>query len=368
MKIGVLKEIKQNENRVALTPAGAKELIQEGHEILIQKNAGLGSGLSDDAYKKSGATLKNTPQEITQEAGLILKIKEPTEQEYALFPENQIIFTYFHFASSKQLTDAMLKSNTICIAYETVEKDNQLVLLDPMSEVAGKMSAQVGAQYLAKPPGKGTLISAVSGVEPANVIVIGAGSAGLPAMQVAAAMGANVTVLEIDDKRIAQLKETVPENVQVKKSTSETIATLAKEADVIIGAVLLPGGKAPIVLTEEIVKSMAPGSVLVDISIDQGGCFATSKPTSHANPIYEKHGVIHYCVTNMPAAYPRTSTFALTSATLSYVKELAKHGIKALKKDPALQKGLNIYKGKITNKALADSFGMEYTPVEEALL
>lgn len=363
MIVGVLKEIKDNENRVALTPKGTSALVGAGHTVLVENSAGLGSGLEDAEYEKKGAQIVSTPEEICKTAELILKIKEPLPQEYALFNDKNALFTYFHFASRRQLTEAMLASNTTCIAYETVEgPNNSLPLLAPMSEVAGKMSALIGAYYLAKfNGGRGVLVSSVSGTKPAEVVVLGGGKVGAAAATIAAGIGADLTILEINDNRIAELKKQFP-NAKILKSNKENIASSVKAADILVGAVLVEGAAAPKLVTEEMVKSMRKGTVIVDVAIDQGGCIETSKPTSHSDPVYTKHGVVHYCVTNMPGAYPRTSTFALTAATLPYVLELANKGIiPALKANQGLFKGLNIYKGKVTHKGVAEAFDLPYT-------
>lgn len=367
MIVGVLKEIKNKENRVALTPSGAEKFVENGHEVLVEENAGTGSGFSDQEYTGKGAKIVSSPGKIANKAGLVLKIKEPLPQEHDYFHEDQLFFTYFHFASSEKLTRAMMERKVNCIAYETVEKDGMLPLLAPMSAVAGQMSTLVGANYLAKHNnGRGVLLSSVRGAPKARVLIIGAGSVGENALKNAVGLRANVTVLEKSEEKIEELKEKYPQ-AEFLFSTPETVEKEAQKCDLLIGAVLVPGAKAPKVVKEETVKKMKKGSVIVDVAIDQGGCIETSKPTSHQNPVFEKRGVIHYCVTNMPGAFPRTSTIALTNATLPYALELANKGISAVKENNALKKGLNLYKGKVVYKAVADAFDLPYTPVEEAL-
>ncbi|MFH1257249.1 MAG: alanine dehydrogenase [Candidatus Diapherotrites archaeon] len=369
MIVGCLKEIKENENRVALTPNGTGKLVAAGHKVLVEKNAGLGSGFSDEEYKNSGAEIISSPHEIAKTAELVLKIKEPLHQEYNFFNEKSTIFTYFHFASGEQLTNAMIESNATCIAYETVElPDRSLPLLAPMSEVAGKMSAIVAANYLAKPlGGRGILATGVKGVDPAKFLVLGGGIVGQNAAKIAAAMGANVSLLEINDEKIQQLKQELP-NVSIEKSSKESVEKLAKECDALIGGVLVTGAKAPKLVSKELVSQMKKGSVIVDVAIDQGGCIETSKATSHSKPVYEVDGVVHYCVANMPGAYPRTSTIAITNATLPYVLELANKGIKnALKENPALMKGLNMFRGKVTYKGVSDAFNIPFTEAEKII-
>jgi len=370
MIIGVPKEIKNNENRVAMTPAGAYAFCQAGHQVLIQKSAGLGSGIEDKEYNEAGATIIETAQEIFEKTDMIMKVKEPLASEYDLLKSGQILFTYLHFASSLELTKAMMKRNVICIAYETVQpEDGSLPLLAPMSEVAGKMAAQVAAYYLALPyGGRGVLMGGVPGVIPAKVVVVGGGVVGTHAAKVAAGMGANVTLFDININRLKYLDHILPKNITLLMSNQHNIEEETKTADAVIGAVLIPGAKAPKLVTEEMIKMMKPNSVIVDVAIDQGGCIATSKPTSHSNPVYKLHGVLHYCVTNMPGAFARTSTFALTNATLPYALKLANLGYKeALKKDNALAKGLNIINGKITYAPVAKAFDLECYSMEEAM-
>ena len=358
MKIGVVKEIKDKENRVALTPEGAKKIAAAGHAVLVEDSAGFNSGFSNEEYKNGGAKIVDT--ETAWSADLVVKVKEPMEQEYK-FLKNQIVFTYFHLAGvTKTLTEALLKNKTMAIAYETVEGSyGRLPLLAPMSAVAGNMAVQVGSYYLAKfNNGKGVLIGEVLGHFYGKVVIIGDGVVGRHAAKTAYGMGANTFVFGRHEERMDNLREFIGRKAHVLLSTPENIAEHVKDADLVIGAVLLPGAKAPWVVTEEMVKTMQEGSVIVDVSIDQGGCIETSKPTTHSNPVFVKHGVTHYCVTNMPGTYPRTSTMALTNATLPYVLNLADKGINALKEDKGFAKGLNTYNGFITYRPVAEALGM----------
>lgn len=362
MKIGVPKEIKNNENRVSLTPSGVYQLVSSGHSVFVQTTAGLGSGFSDEDYIKSGAAIVSTIEEA-YDADMVVKVKEPIEPEYKLIKENQIVFTYFHFASSLALTEAMVKSKSICIAYETVTlPDKSLPLLVPMSEVAGRMSIQEGAKYLEKPQqGKGILLGGVPGVKPANVLIIGGGVVGLQAAKVAAGMGAMVTVLDKNLSRLRYLSDILPANVTTVYSDEYTIRQLIKDTDLVVGAVLIPGAKAATVISRDMLKDMKPGTVLVDVSVDQGGCFETTKPTTHENPIYLVDDIVHYCVANIPGAVPMTSTMALTNATLPYITSVAEMGWeRACAEYPDLRSGLNIIKGDIVYKAVAEAFDMEY--------
>ncbi|MFH1224731.1 MAG: alanine dehydrogenase [Candidatus Diapherotrites archaeon] len=362
MNIGVLREIKDRENRVALTPEGAKKLAEAGHKVFFERKCGAGSGIHDHEYEAAGAQKISTPKEVVKKSDIIVKVKEPINDEPAYFDESKILFTYLHYASSRELTEAMLKSGAATIAYETIEgKDGRLPLLVPMSEVSGRMSAYIGAYYLMKHKGgKGVLMSGVTGVAPAKVVILGGGTAGSNAAMVACGTGADVTIFEINPKRIEELKKELPK-AKVVQSSQGAVSEAIKGADVLIGAVLVPGAKAPKVVSTEMVHSMQKGSVIVDIAIDQGGCIATSRPTSHSGPIFEVAGITHYCVTNMPGAFPRTSTYALTNVTLPYLMKLADKGLAALKDDPGLMLGLNTYKGKVTFKGVAEAFGMQYT-------
>jgi alanine dehydrogenase len=361
MKIGIPKEIKNNESRVALTPGGAKTLIQHGHEVYVETHAGENSGFADEQYVKAGAQILNTATEIFAVAEMIMKVKEPIRSEYKLIRPDQLLFTYFHFASEKELTLTMMESGAVCLAYETVEKaDRTLPLLIPMSEVAGRMSIQEGAKYLEKPKGgKGILLGGVPGVKPANVLVLGGGVVGTQAALMAAGLGAHVTIADISLPRLRYLSEIMPANVDTLMSSTHNIEDLLPHTDLVIGAVLIPGAKAPHLITHDMLKLMQPGSVLVDVAIDQGGCFETSHPTTHADPVYEVDGILHYCVANIPGAVPFTSTLALTNATLPYAVTLADMGWKqACAKFEDLQKGLNIVNGKVVCKAVADTFGL----------
>jgi len=370
MIIGIPKEIKNNENRVAITPPGVKAFCQAGHQIIIQKSAGLGSGIEDKEYNEAGAAIIETDKEVFEKAEMIMKVKEPLISEYDLLRAGQILFTYFHFASSLELTEAMMKRKVICITYETVQTDDGgLPLLAPMSEVAGKMAAQVAAYYLAAPyGGRGVLMGGVPGVSPAKVVVVGGGTVGTNAAKVAAGMGANVTLFDININRLKYLDDVLPKNITLLMSNQHNIEEEIKDADAVIGAVLIPGTKAPKLVTEEMIKKMKANSVIVDVAIDQGGCIATSKPTSHSDPVFKLHDVLHYCVTNMPGAFSRTSTFALTNATLPYGLEIANKGYKkAVKGNKALAKGLNVIDGKVTYKPVAKVFNLKYYPVEEVI-
>lgn len=370
MLIGIPKEIKNNENRVAITPAGVKVFCQTGHQVLVQKSAGIGSGIEDIEYSQAGASIIETAKEVFDRADMIIKVKEPLPSEYDLLRAGQILFTYFHFASSLELTKAMIDRKVICIAYETVQtEDGYLPLLAPMSEVAGKIAAHIAAYYLALPyGGRGVLMGGVPGVSPAKVVVIGGGTVGTCAAKVAAGIGANVTLLDINIRRLRYLDDVLPKNIKLIVSNQHNIEEETKDADAVIGAVLVPGAEAPKLMTEEMVKKMKPNSVIVDVAIDQGGCIATSRPTSHSEPVYKVHNVLHYCVTNMPGAFARTSTFALTNATLPYGLEIANKGyIKAIKENKALAKGLNIIDGKITYEPVAKVFNLKYYPIEEII-
>ena len=370
MIIGIPKEIKNNENRVAITPPGVKAFCQAGHQVIIQKSAGLGSGIEDKEYNEAGAAIIETAKEVFEKAEMIMKVKEPLISEYDLLRAGQILFTYFHFASSLELTEAMMKRKVICITYETVQTDDGgLPLLAPMSEVAGKMAAQVAAYYLAAPyGGRGVLMGGVPGVSPAKIVVVGGGTVGTNAAKVAAGMGANVTLFDININRLKYLDDVLPKNITLLMSNQHNIEEEIKDADAVIGAVLIPGAKAPKLVTEEMTKKMKANSVIVDVAIDQGGCIATSKPTSHSDPVFKLHDVLHYCVTNMPGAFSRTSTFALTNATLPYGLEIANKGYKkAVKGNKALAKGLNVIDGKVTYKPIAKVFNLKYYPVEEVI-
>jgi alanine dehydrogenase len=363
MIIGVPREIKQNENRVALTPAGAEMLVHNGHTLLVENNAGLGSGFKNDEYVNSGAQIIGTAKEVYERAEMILKVKEPIAPEYPLIRKGQVLFTYFHFAANRELTEAIMKSGAIAIAYETVQKaDRSLPLLVPMSEVAGRMAPQEGAKYLEKPMGgRGVLLGGVPGTDPANVVVLGGGVVGTNAAKIAAGFGAKVTILDSNLYRLRYLDDVMPKNVSTMMSNRYNIRKLIKHADLTIGAVLIPGAKAPHLVTRDMLKDMKEGSVIIDVSVDQGGCIETCKPTTHENPTYVVDGVVHYCVANMPGAVPMTSTIALTNATLPYALQLAGEGYeKAISNNPELREGLNVIDGAITYKGVADAFGMKH--------
>jgi alanine dehydrogenase len=370
MIIGVPKEIKNNENRVAVTPAGVTEFLKYGHKVYVQTEAGKGSGFTDEQYKIAGATILSTIEEVYAIAEMIVKVKEPIESEYGLIKENQLLFTYFHFASSESLTHAMIERKAVCLAYETVEKtDRSLPLLVPMSEVAGRMAIQEGAKYLEKPMGGfGILLGGVAGVKPANVLVLGGGVVGTQAAKMAAGLGANVTIVDISLARLRYLEDIMPANVDTVMSNEYNIRDLIKSSILIIGGVLIPGAKAPSLITRDMLKLMRPGTVMVDVAIDQGGCFETSKATTHEDPIYEVDGVVHYCVANMPGAVPYTSTLALNNATLPYALQLANKGWQnACATNDELRKGLNVVKGKIVFKGVSDAWNLPYTNVNEIL-
>ncbi|MCH6198346.1 alanine dehydrogenase [Aquiflexum sp. LQ15W] len=370
MIIGTPKEIKNNENRVALTPAGAKELVKRGHQVFVQQTAGIGSGFSDEEYVSAGATILPSIEEVYAIADMIIKVKEPIEPEYKLIKENQLLFTYFHFASYEPLTKAMVESKAICLAYETVEKvDRSLPLLIPMSEVAGRMAIQKGANYLEKPlKGRGILLGGVPGVLPAKVLILGGGIVGTQAAWMAAGLGADVTIMDVSLARMRYLADVMPANVKTMMSNEYNIREMIKHSDLIIGAVLIPGAKAPHLITKDMLKIMKPGTVLVDVAVDQGGCIETCKPTTHENPTYIIDDVVHYCVANMPGAVPYTSTLALTNATLPYAIQLADKGWKkAAQQNPDLIPGLNVINGDIVYKAVAEAFNMDYVPVEKYL-
>lgn len=365
MIIGIPKEIKNNENRVALTPAGAKELVKRGHTVYVQHTAGENSGFPDSAYETVGAKILPSINDVYQTAEMIVKVKEPIAVEYPLVRKGQLVFTYFHFASDEKLTLAMMDSGSVCLAYETVENpDGTLPLLIPMSEVAGRMPIQEGARFLEKPQGgKGILLGGVPGVKPARVLVLGGGIVGYNAALMAAGMGADVTIADISLPRLRHLEEIMPANVRTLYSSTHNIETELPATDLVIGAVLIPGAKAPHLITKEMLGLMKPGSVLVDVAIDQGGCFETSHPTTHADPVYTVDGIVHYCVANIPGAVPQTSTLALTNATLPYVLELADKGWKeACKEDKTLYPGLNIIEGQIVYPAVAEAFGLPCYP------
>ncbi len=369
MKIGVPREVKVQEYRVALTPAGVHALVQRGHQVFVEQGAGQGSGIPDDAYAREGATLVPRAEDVFAEAEMILKVKEPQPQEYPLLREGQILFTYLHLAASRELTQALLDRKIIGIAYETVEEDGELPLLAPMSEVAGRMAPQEGAKYLERPQGGlGILLGGIPGVAPAHVLILGGGTVGRNAALVAAGMGAQVTILEVDPRKIRHLSDIMPRNVQILYSTEYAIRELLPRADLVISAVLKPGARAPHLIRREHLGTMKEGAVIVDVAIDQGGSTETSRPTTHNEPVYTVEGVVHYCVANMPGAVPRTSTWGLTSATLPYVLRLADMGWPdAVREHEGLRRGVNLVEGRLTYPAVAQAFQMPYTPVEELI-
>lgn len=359
MKVGVPKEIKNNESRVGMTPSGVFELTKNNHTVYVQKDAGFGSGFFDEDYKNVGAVILDTIQEVYAASEMIVKVKEPIEEEYPLINANHTLFTYFHFASSETLTKQMIKSKAVCIAYETVEdNDGSLPLLTPMSEVAGRMAIQQGAKYLEKPiKGRGVLLGGVPGVPPGKVLVLGAGIVGIQAAKMAAGLGAHVTIMDINMKQLRYVNDVMPNHVVTEFSSEYNIRKRIKDHDLIIGGVLIKGAKAPKLITRDMLKEMRPGTVVVDVAVDQGGCIETTKATTHEDPIYIIDDVVHYCVANMPGAVPYTSTLALTNVTLPYVLKLANKGWeKACKKDETLAKGLNIVKGKIVYEEIAEAF------------
>ena len=370
MIIGVLKEIKVAENRVCMTPAGVEILREHGHEVLVETQAGVSSGFSDADYVDVGATIAATAEEVYLRAEMVMHVKEPQPSESALIRKDQIVFTYFHFAASEELTRAMIDSGAVCIAYETiVGADGSLPLLTPMSEVAGRMAAQEAAKYAERTQGgRGILLGGVPGVQPATVLVLGGGTVGTHAAQMACGLGAKVYLLDTSLDRLRHLSEVMPKNCFPIMSSPATVRELVQEADVVIGAVLLHGAKAPKLVTREMLKTMKPGAVLVDVAIDQGGCFETSKPTTHSEPTFEVDGIVHYCVANMPGAVPLTSTVALTNATLPYAVKIADQGWQEVARNSSgIRAGLNVVAGKVTYAGVAEAFSMQYTDIEELL-
>jgi alanine dehydrogenase len=370
MLIGVLKEIKTKENRVAMTPAGAEQLIANGHEILVETGAGEGSVFPDSEYEKAGAKIAGSAAVIYEKVDMVMKVKEPLPVEYDMIRKGQIVFTYFHFAASEELTRAMIASGCIAVAYETVAcRNGSLPLLTPMSEVAGRMAIQQGAKYLEKTfGGNGILLCGVPGVEPGNVVVIGGGVVGTNAAKVACGLGAKVHLLDTNLERLRYLSDVMPANCVPLMSNPSNIRSLLKDADLVVGAVLIPGAKAPKLVTRDMLGIMKKGSVIVDVAIDQGGCVETAKPTTHDDPIYEVDGVIHYCVANMPGAVSNTSTKALTNATLPYAIQLANKGYKrAARENEEIAKGINVIDGKVTYKGVAEAFDLPYEPLANAL-
>ncbi len=370
MIVGILKEIKVAEKRVSMTPAGVIAMIGNGHQVLVEKAAGAGAGYPDSEYLEAGATIVDTPAEIFKKSDMVMHVKEPQPSEYELIREGQIVFTYLHLAADEQQTRALIKSKSVAIAYETIEKDNRsLPLLVPMSEVAGRMAAQEAAKYLEMPQGgRGILLGGVTGVPPATVVVIGGGVVGINAAKMACGLGAKVYVLDTNLERLAYLDDVMPANCFPVMSNATVLRELVMQADAVIGAVLVAGAKAPKLLTRDMLKGMKEGSVIVDVAIDQGGCFETSKPTTHDNPTYVVDGVIHYCVANMPGAVARTSARALTNATLPYALEIANKGWKkAMQENKEIRRGANVVNGSVTYKAVAEAFDLSYTPIDAFL-
>jgi alanine dehydrogenase len=367
--VGVVREIKPDEYRVALTPAGALELRQRGHDVMVETGAGLGSAFPDSDYEAVGARVAAV-EEVWASADLLLKVKEPVPEEYDRLREGQVLFTYLHLAADELLTRALLDSGATCIAYETVEtEDGQLPLLAPMSEVAGRLAAQAGAYFLEKPlGGRGLLLGGVAGVAPGRVVIIGGGIVGYNSAVITLGLGAHVRILDRSVDRLRHLEEILSGRVELVMSSSLEIERSVLEADVVIGAVLIPGARAPKLVTAEMVSAMKEGAVVCDVSIDQGGCFETSRPTTHSDPVYVVEDVTHYCVSNMPGAVPITSTFALTNVTLPYVEEIAGYGVRAaIARDAALARGVNVFDGKLTYEAVAEAHGFEYSPLEEVV-
>lgn len=370
MNIGIPKEIKPQENRVAIQPGGVMTLVQQGHKVMVEKDAGLGSGFSDVEYVAAGAQIESDVDALWAASDMIMKVKEPIAEEYGRIKEGQILFTYFHFAADKTLTQAIIDSKCIAIAYETVEKvDRSLPLLIPMSEVAGRMATQEGAKFLEKAMGgRGVLMGGIPGVPPANTLVLGGGIVGVNAAKIAAGMGSNTTIMDINMPRLRYLDDVMPKNITTLFSSEANIRAMLPTVDLIIGAVLKPGAKAPHLITREMLSHMRPGTVLVDVAIDQGGCFETSKPTTHQDPVYFVDEILHYCVANMPGAVPYTSTLGLTNVTLPYAVALANKGWKqAVKDDVELLKGVNIVEGTIVYEDVAEAFGMEWSTVNQML-
>ncbi len=370
MIIGILKEIKQEENRVAMTPGGVEVMVQNGHTVLVESTAGINSGFEDAVYMEHGAEIAATPEEIYASCDMVMHVKEPLPPEYELIRENQIVFTYLHLAAAEELTRVLISKKSVNIAYETIQKeDGSLPLLTPMSEVAGRMALQQGAKYLEmEHGGHGVLLGGVPGVDPGTVLIIGGGVVGTNAAKIACGLGAKVYILDQSLERLRYLSDIMPRNCFLLMSKPSTLRRLIPEASVIVGAVLIPGARAPKLITREMLGSMQKGTVMVDVAIDQGGCFETSRPTTHSNPIYEVDGIVHYCVANMPGAVPRTSTMALTNATLPYVLEIANLGWKdAMRQNPEIRRGANVVCGNVTHKGVAESFGLQYTEIRTLL-
>jgi len=369
VKIGVAKEIKNNENRVALTPAGVDRLVSQGHQVIVETSAGVGSALGDEAYLAAGAQVAPDAATVWAKSDLVLKVKEPLAQEWAMMQKGQTLFTYLHLAADRKLTEGVVKTGSFCFAYETLEHNHGLPLLTPMSEVAGRMAIQAGAKFLEAPAGgSGILLGGVPGVRPAKVLIIGGGVVGTQAARMAAGLGADVTILDVNLDRMRYLDEILPKNCRTVYSTPLAVREALPETDLVVGAILIPGAAAPKLITREDLKLMRKGAVIVDVAVDQGGCIETVRPTTHAEPTYVIDGVIHYCVANMPGAVPRTSTFALTNATLPWVEKLAKLGpIAAIEASPELQSAANVVDGQITYEAVAQAFGLPFVRATEAV-
>ncbi|MDX9785995.1 MAG: alanine dehydrogenase [Desulfobacterales bacterium] len=370
MLIGILKEVKSEENRVAMTPAGVEVLCHHGHRVVVEKNAGRASGFPDASYLTAGAQIIHTAQSIYRQCDMVMHVKEPIASEYDWIREHQIIFTYLHLAANKQLTKALMKRKSVNIAYETIQtSEGALPLLTPMSEVAGRMAIQQAAKYLEMiHGGRGVLLGGVPGVDPATVLILGGGTVGVNAAKMACGLGAKVYLLDLSLERLRYLSNVMPPNCFLLFSSPQKVREIIGVADVIVGAILIPGAKAPRLITRDMIKTMKKGAVIVDVAIDQGGCFETSKPTTHADPIYTVDGVVHYCVTNMPGAVPKTSTWALSNATLPYALEIADKGwVRAMRENEEIRRGANIVNGKVTHQQVAEAFGLVYTPIDTFL-
>lgn len=370
MIVGVPKEIKDSEYRVSLVPAGIEQLRKAGHQVIVETGAGVGTGIADDNYREAGAEIVQSAAEVFSLSDMVVKVKEPLPQEYGLIRPGQVVFTYFHFAANRELTQAMIESDAVCIAYETIQLPNgSLPLLTPMSEVAGRMATQEGAKFLERPmEGRGILLAGVPGVAPANVVILGGGIVGYNAAKIAAGFGANVTIMDVNLERLRYLDDIMPPNVTTIYSNTYTIREKLRDADLLIGAVLLKGARAPVLVTQEMLKVMKPGAVIVDVAVDQGGCLETTRPTTHKNPTYMVENIVHYCVANMPGAVPGTSTYALTNETMPYVLKIANDGYpNALLSNPALRAGLNIANGKVVLDEIAEQYGLSHICAEDAL-
>jgi alanine dehydrogenase len=371
MRVGILREVKPEEYRVAMSPAGVEVMCQHGHTIVVEAGAGESSGFQDSDYRAGGAEISPSAQSIFKSCEMVLHVKEPMPAEYDLIREDQIVFTYLHLAANEPLTRALIKRKSVNIAYETIQKQNgSLPLLTPMSEVAGRMAIQQGAKYLETPHGgRGVLLSGVPGVDAATVLILGAGVVGVNAAKMACGLGARVFLLDLNLERLRYLSDVMPANCFLVMSSPPKLRELIRQADLVVGAVLIPGAKAPRLVTRDMLKTMKRGAVLVDVAIDQGGCFETSKPTTHGDPVFLVDGVVHYCVSNMPGAVPKTATWALSNATLPYVVEIADRGwIRAMRENEEIRRGANVVRGRITHQRVADAFGLPFTPVDSLLV